>query len=295
MGFPGGAMATLVSASRFSAAALARFVIAAAVAALAASSESSAQAPEPIRSLADEVPRILAQMQNLVARERMTQIVYDTASERVVRRRVLASDYQIAPLDAEPDALWEFRFVREVDGRPVPGADRQIEDFLRLRDRASLEERMRVTELGLARSLPGCYWHNLTLVLRAFEGPNVEQFEWRRRGDSWLFEQVRGPGIPDNAFDPRSARHYPHGSLTLSRGSLSRVDFEWTSGGLVTSVAMDFTPPAEPDRIPRPLKYVARTHAASSSRPLSQTTFEYGDYRRFGVQTESAAAPPGAL
>ncbi len=263
------------------------------VAGLLLAGPASAQSPEPIRELSRQVSRILAQMQNLVARERMTQIVYDTSSERVIRRRVLSSDYQIAPLDAEPDALWEFRFVREVDGRAVPGAERGPEDFLRLRSRASLEERMRVTELGRSRSLPGCYWHNLTLVLRAFEGGNVDQFEWRRRGPAWLFEQVRGPGIPDNGFDPRSPRHYPHGSLEIADGSLRRVDFEWTSGGLVTSVAMDFTPPEDPDRIPKPLKYVARTRQASGPRPLSQTTFEYGDYRRFGVSTETATAPPG--
>lgn len=249
-----------------------------------------ASVPEPVRELAKDVPRIFSELENLVARERMTQIVFDSVSDRVVRRRVLVSDYQIAPLEEEPDAPWEFRFVREIDGRPVPGADRQLEDFLRLRHRDSREERMRITNLGLSSSLPDCYWHNLTLTLRAFAGGNADNFEWTPLHGGWAFEQVRGPGIPQNHFDPRSPRHYPKGSILFQDGAVSKLQLEWTSEGLVTSVALEFTRPAEPDLIPRPLRYVAKKRSASSTRTLVQTTFEYGGYRRFGVRTEGVPA-----
>jgi hypothetical protein len=252
---------------------------------------AAAAPPEDIRAFASDVPRVFSELENLVAREMMTQLVYDTASDRIVRRRVLVSDYQIAHLEEDPAVAWEFRFVREVDGKPVAGASHQLDDFLRLRHRDSREERMRITNLGLASSLPDCYWHNLTLVLRAFSGENADNFQWRSLRNGWAFEQVRGPGIPQNHFDPRSPRHYPKGSMTFEEGSLSRLQLEWSSDGLVTSVQLDFSRPVEPDLIPRPLKYVARKRREGSPRTLVQTTFEYDDYRRLGVSSEQTSRP----
>jgi len=207
---------------------------------------------------------------------------------------VIISDYQIAHLEGDPDALWEFRFVREVDGRTVPGADQQIENFLRLRHRDAREERMRIASLGLSRSLPGCYWHNLTLLLRAFQGGNVENFAWRQGRDVWLFEQVRGPGIPEDLLDPASPRHYPRGSLAFSAGPLSRLELEWAASSLLTTASLEFTKPEAPDFIPRPKRYVVRKRLASSIRPSVQTTFEYGEYRRFSVRSEGETRSPGS-
>jgi hypothetical protein len=258
---------------------------------LGAAIPAAAAPPEDVRAFASDVPRVFSELENLVARERMTQLVFDAASDRIVRRRVLVSDYQIAPLEEDPTTPWEFRFVREVDGKPVPGASRQLEDFLRLRHRDSREERMRITMLGLSSSLPDCYWHNLTLVLRAFTGDNADNFDWRPLRNGWAFEQVRGLGIPQNHFDPRSPRHYPKGTLSFEEGSLSRLQLEWSSDGIVTSAQLDFSRPVEPDRIPRPLKYVARKRREGSTRTLVQTTFEYADYRRFGVSSEQTTRP----
>ncbi len=274
-------------ARRFAAAALA------AVLWVAPSGARAAQAtPEPVRALALEIPSVLAEFENLVARERMTQVLFDTVADRPSRRRVIVSDYQIAPLDEDPSVLWEFRFVREVDGKPVAEADREMQDFLRLRHRDSKEERIRITNLGLSKSLPGCYWHNLSLILRAFEGSNVENFEWTRRGAiTWSFEQVRGFGIPQDLFDPRSPRHYPRGSISFAGGALSRLDLEWPADKFVTSVSLEFTPREPPASLPRPLRYVAKRRLASSQRALIQTTYEYGDYRRFSVQSESQTNP----
>lgn len=271
--------------------ALLRVAIAATALGVLASRPVPALPPEPIRAFASEVPRVFSELENLVARERMTQLVYDSANDRVVRRRVLVSDYQIAPLEEDPTVPWEFRFVREIDGKAVPGADRQLDDFLRLRHRDSREERMRITNLGLSSSLPDCYWHNLTLVLRAFQGENADNFEWRPLRSGWAFEQVRGPGIPQNHFDPRSPRHYPKGALTFEEGSLSKLQLEWTSDGMVTSVQLEFSRPVAPDFIPRPLKYVAKKRREASARTVVQTTFEYGDYRRFGVRSEETTRP----
>ncbi|MEO8431067.1 MAG: hypothetical protein ABI592_06115 [Acidobacteriota bacterium] len=258
----------------------------------AAASSAADSAPEPVRVLAAEIPSILQEFENLVARERMTQVLFDASANRPARRRVIVSDYQIAPLEEDPNVLWEFRFVREVDGKRIADADTRMQDFLRLRHRDSREERTRITNLGLSRSLPGCYWHNLSLILRAFEGENSGNFDWTRSGgDTWRFEQVRGLGIPQDLFDPRSPRHYPHGSVSFSGGALSRLDLEWPSDRFVTSVSLEFTPREPPANLPRPLKYVAKRRLASSQRALIQTTFEYDDYRRFSVQSESQTSP----
>lgn len=267
-------------------------VAAAALLAFPAARARAEAPPEPVRALSLEVPNILAEFENLVARERMTQVLFDAVANRPSRRRVLVSDYQIAPLEEDPNVLWEFRFVREVDGKPVAGADQQMQDFLRLRHRDSREERLRITNLGLAKSLPGCYWHNLALILRAFEGPNVENFDWAARGEnSWRFEQVRGLGIPQDLFDPRSARHYPHGSISFAGGALSRLDLEWSADRFVTSVSLEFTPRQPPADLPRPLRFVAKRRLTSSQRALIQTTYDYDDYRRFSVQSESQTNP----
>jgi hypothetical protein len=276
-----------VSARRTGAALIAGLAIAIAVL-------SYEPVPGPLRDFSRDIPRIFSELENVVARERMTQAIFDSTSDRIFRRRVIVSDYQIAHLEEDPEALWEFRFVNEVDGKAVAGAGQQIENFLRLRHRDAREERQRITNLGLAASLPGCYWHNLTLVLRAFQGDNVENFSWRRSRDLWLFEQVRGLGIPQDLFDPGSPRHYPRGSVAFSEGSLSHLDLEWTANGIVTTISLEFARPQSPDDVPLPKKYVARRRAASSRRIAVETTFEYGDYRHFRVRTESETKSPGS-
>ena len=254
---------------------------------------SSGGPPPGVVAVSREVGRITSGLSDYVATERMTQMLMDPKADRVRRQQVLVSDYQIAPLEEDANALWEFRFVRQIDGKPVPGADRQIEDFSRLRHKDAKEERLAITKLGLSRSLPGCYWHNLTLTLLAFAGRNVENFSWDGEGDVWRFEQVRGPGIPEDVFNPRSARAYPRGTLTLSKGSLSRLELEWASGDLVTSVALEFSPSAEPGGIPLPSRYVAKRRIAGASRKtVVETDFEYSGYRRFNVATETST--PGS-
>jgi hypothetical protein len=250
--------------------------------------------PGPVRDFSREIPGIFSKLENVVARERMTQVIFDTTSDRIFRRRVIVSEYQIAHLEEDPEALWEFRFVSQVDGKAVPGASQKIEDFLRLRHRDAREERQRITILGQAVSLPGCYWHNLTLILRAYEGSNVENFSWKQSGGRWLFEQVRGLGIPQDFFDPGSPRHYPRGSLAFSAGALSRLDLEWTANGLVTTISLEFSKPKAPDDIPLPKRYVAKRRTATSLLTAVQTTFEYGDYRRFEVRSETEIKSPGS-
>jgi len=263
------------------------------IAALALSTALSAIAapkplPDGIRAFAEQVPRITAQLQDYVATERMTQRVMDARADRVARKQVLVSDYQVAPLEEDPSVLWEFRFVRSIDGKAVPGADRQIEDFLRLRHKNAAEERMSIAQLGVSKSLPGCYWHNLTLVLQAFGGANAENFDWKGDGDRYSFEQVRGLGIPEDVFDPQSPRHYPKGSLVFSGGTLSRLEMEWSTRELVTVVVLEFTPAGEPGSAPRPSRYEAKRRllAGMTQKTLVETVFEYRDYRRFSVSTE---------
>jgi hypothetical protein len=274
----------------------ARVVVFALAAGLAVSAEARADeaVPGPVRDFSRQMPGIFSGLENVVARERMTQLIFDTTSDRVFRRRVIVSEYQIAHLEEDPEALWEFRFVSQVDGKAVPGASQKIEDFLRLRHRDAREERQRITNLGESVSLPGCYWHNLTLILRAFEGANIENFSWRGSGSRWLFEQVRGLGIPQDFFDPNSPRHYPRGSLVFSGGALSLLDLEWTANGLVTTISLEFTKPQTRDDIPLPKRYVARRRSATSLRTEVQTTFEYGNYRRFQVKSESEIRTPGS-
>ena len=250
--------------------------------------------PDKIRAFAQQIPRIILQLQDYVATERMTQMIMDPRADRAMRKQVLLSDYQIAPLEEDPSVLWEFRFVRAIDGKPVPGSERQIDDFFRLRHRDAREERLSIAELGLSRSLPGCYWHNLTLVLQAFADPNVEDFDWKGEGDRWVFEQIRGFGIPEDLFDPKSPRHYPKGSLVFSKGSLSHLELEWPSGAVVNAVTFDFSPSAEADPIPRPARYVAKKRVAGTrSKTLVETIFEYSDYRRFSVTTDPRTSTSG--
>jgi len=243
--------------------------------------------PDGVLAVSRQVGRIASGLQDYVATERMTQKVMDSRADRVMRKQVLVSDYQIAPLEEDANALWEFRFVREIDGKPVPGADRQIEDFARLRHKDAKEERLAITKLGMSRSLPGCYWHNLTLMLLAFSGGNVENFDWKGDGDRWTFQQVRGLGIPENLFDPKSFRHYPKGSLTIANGALSRLEIEWPAADLITTVTLEFTPPAESGAIPLPSRYVAKKRISGpTQKTVVETDFEYNGYRRFSVTTE---------
>jgi hypothetical protein len=243
--------------------------------------------PDPVLAFARSIPRITSAMQDYVATETMTQRVMDPVADRPMRKTVLVSDYQIAPLDEDPAVLWEFRFVREADGKPVPGADRQIEDFFRLRSADAREERARIAKIGQSRSLPGCYWHNLTLLLQGFQGGNVLSFDWTPEGEGgFRFQQARGRGIPEDLFDPRSPRHFPTGKVTLAGGALSRLEISWASGETVTDVTLEFAPP-DADGVIHPARYVARRRLAGPGHKTAlETIFEYSGYRKFTVTTE---------
>jgi hypothetical protein len=251
--------------------------------------------PPAVRSFSASLPRLFEEFERLVAREEMRQEAIDPRASRTLRRRILVSDYQIARLERDPNALWEFRFVREVDGKPVPGAERQLADFLRLRHRDTRAERLSIVDLARGQSLPNCYWHNLTLVLFAYTEPHLENFRWRARGDRYEFEQVRGLGIPDDFFDVASTRHYPTGALTLGgpNSSLSSLELRFPTRD--TEVVMTLTFAAQRDsQTPMPARYVVERKRASTGRTLFRTTIEYSNYRRFTVTTEEETSRDGS-
>jgi hypothetical protein len=207
-------------------------------------------------------------------------------NQTVFRHQILVSDFQIAHLGEDPDALWEFRFVRSVDGKALD-TDRQIQDFFRLRQPDAAAERRSVVALAREHSLPGCYWHNLTLTLLAFAPEILDDFAWTPKGKGFAFRQVRGLGIPEDLFDPSSPRHFPSGTLELAADGVSpaHLDIEWTSRESRLLVKMDFSPPAKPGEIALPRRYVAAHERLSSGKIVDRTTFEYSDFRRFTVTT----------
>ena len=249
--------------------------------------------PDAVRAFSREIPGFFEELERIVAREEMRQEAMDPLAARPLRRRTLVSDYQIAPLAEEPGALWEFRFVREVDGKPVPGAAREFQDFLRLRHKDSREERMKIVELARTKSLDGCYWHNLTLAMMAFSEPFVENYRWRGSGNRYEFEQVRGPGIPEDVFDPASPRHYPTGAIAFSgpAGQLSEIDLRFPTRDTVVEMRLFFARSAVA-RAPLPSQYVVERKRASTMRTLLKTTLEYTGYRRFTVTSEEKTTVP---
>jgi hypothetical protein len=259
-----------------------------------ATAAPSVEVPKEVRDFSRALPSYFARLEGVIATETTTQTVLNdtTGNGTVQRKRTLVSDYQIAHLGENPAALWEFRFVRSVDGQKLPDVDRKIEDFFRLRHPSAEAERRSIVDLAVGRSLPGCYWHNITLVLLAFgEGPN-ENFEWTRRGNDFLFRQVRGLGIPEDLFNPKSPRHYPSGALTIDRDGHSpeRLELEFRTGVRRVRMRLEFSPPSPPELISLP-----RTYEVDSDRvtmmgfnPETRIHYEYSDIRRFSVSTEEA-------
>lgn len=253
--------------------------------------------PPAVLAFSRSLPRLFDEFERVVAREEMRQEIMDTRSDRTARRRVLASDYQIARLEKDPDALWEFRIVREVDGRIVRGADWRLDDFLRLRHADARAERLSIVDLARTQSLPGCYWHNVALVLIAFTEPYVGDFRWRGREERYEFEQVSGLGIPEDFFDPSSMRHYPRGVLILGGpgGPLRSLELRFTAKDTSVAMSLAFARQGTSD-LPMPLRFDIERRAASTGasgetlrspgRTLNRTTIEYSHYRRFTVTME---------
>lgn len=255
---------------------------------------NAAAPPTEVALFARGVPGYFARLEEYVAKEITTQHMMNESNGTVLRHRVLESDLQIAHLGEDPATLWEFRFVRSVDGRKLD-AERQMDDFFRLRHPSAAAERRSVVALAIDKSLPGCYWHNLTLTLLAFGPEIVGDFEWERRGDRFAFRQVRGLGIPENLFDPASPRHYPKGTMTFDRagGWLSRLDLEWTTGERRVRLTMTFSPPAEPGGIALPRRYEAVHERLSTGLVTDRTTCDFSLFRRFTVTT-GESTPDGA-
>ena len=253
----------------------------------AAGEPAQEAAPPAVVAFSRSLPRLFEEFESVVAREEMGQETIDVRAARTLRRRILVSDYQIARLEEDPDALWEFRFVREVDGKAVDGGDRQFQDFLRLRHPDARAERLWIVEIARSQSLPGCYWHNLTLALFAFTEPNLANFRWRAKGTRYEFEQVRGLGIPEDLFNPSSTRHYPKGALSFngSGSTLSSLELRFPTGATQVVITLTFALQGV-SPFPMPAHYVVERKRAETGRTLFRTTVEYSNYRRFTVTTE---------
>jgi hypothetical protein len=205
---------------------------------------------------------------------------------RPADRRTLVSDYQVAHLDTDPSALWEFRFVRMIDGRKVRDFDRRLSDFFLLRSANAREERIRLARLAFERSLPFCYWHNLTLALQAFGEAQLSDYEWRATARGAKFRQVRGLGVSEDFFDPRSRRHYPSGEIVLDAEShrISRLTLEFPFQGDLVQASLRFAPaPPRGEVLPR--EYDVARFRRQSGEVVTRTTFRYSEYRRFSVET----------
>jgi hypothetical protein len=259
----------------------------AAAAALLAAAGARAQVPPEVTAFSRDVPEMLSRLGDVVAREEMIQTIFNDRTGGLLRRRVLISDYQVAHLEEAPKAFWEFRFVREVDGRPLD-TEHQIADFFRLRHRSAQAERRAIVDLAIGKSLPGCYWHNLTLALLAFEEPSLDNFRWSGEGRSFRFEQVRGRGIPEDFFDPQSFRYYPRGSIHLSKDGRwpARVEIDYQAGGLWIRARLRFSEPGPDGEPPLPSSYEVESFRFSTRLPLTRTNLSYSDYRSFSVTTE---------
>jgi hypothetical protein len=263
------------------------------LAASASAAPPLAEPPGPVVAFSKTLPAYFAELDNYVASERTVQQVMREDTAIVFRSRVLESDYEVAHLGEDPSALWEFRFVRAADGKKVD-AERQMSDFFRLRQPSAAAERRSIVELARQKSLPGYYWHNLTLTLLAFDAETLGDFDWTARSGQFAFRQTRGPGIPEDLFDPASPRHYPEGMITFDPkgGWLSRLYLEWTGGERRARITMKFSPPAAPGRIALPLRYEAVHERRTSGAVVDRTTFDYSNFRRFTVTTDQVEGSP---
>ncbi len=207
----------------------------AAATSLAADTAAPPPVPDEIRAFARNLPDYFSKLEDIIATETITQTLLNdtTGNATVQRRRVLVSDYQIAHLGENPAALWEFRFVRSVDGQKLPDVDRKIEDFFRLRHPSAAAERRSIVDLAVGQSLPGCYWHNLTLVLLAFgEGP-VENFDWTAKRQPVSFPAGARPRNPGGSLQPEISPSLSFGRAhDFSRRPLSRTARHGVSHGL---------------------------------------------------------------
>ena len=265
------------------------------VGAARAESPAPSSAPAAVAAFSRAILPYFTRLEDFVATEKITQDVMRDSNQTVLRHQVLLSDFQIAHLGEDPDALWEFRFVRSVDGKPLD-TDRQIQDFFRLRQPNAAAERRSIVALAREHSLPGCYWHNLTLTLLAFTPSIVDDFDWKAKSEGrFAFRQARGLGIPEDLFDPASERHYPSGTLDLAADGRSpaHLELEWTSRESRLRVKMDFSPPAKEGDIALPRRYVAVHERLSSGALMDRTTFGYSDFRKFTVTTDTETSKPG--
>jgi hypothetical protein len=254
-------------------------------AALTVGTAGAQTVPERVRDFSERLPALHAALENLVAREEITQ--EELEHGRIVKRRVLICDYQVAHLENDPKALWEFRFVREVDGRKLADFDRRISDFFLLRFPDAAHERLSLARLPVEYSLPGCYWHNLTLALDAFAPDLLHEFEFMGEGDHVVFRQTDGPGIPEDFFDPSSPRHRPEGTMDfVPEGWLSRLVLTFPSGNGRVRIELSFSAPAPPENVILPREYVVTRIRCSDEAAVNRTIYRYTDYRRFSVETE---------
>jgi hypothetical protein len=229
-------------------------------------------------------------MANFLARETMHQELFGPRNGSVARRRVIVADYQISHLLEEPESLWEFRFVQSVDGHARPGVDEEIARLASLRHASATEERRQIAENARRESLPGCAWHNLGLVLLAFREPYLPYFDWKQKGDHFEFRQSRGPGIPEDFFDPQSPRHYPTGELGLAAdGSVSRLDMRYESQEYNVRMRFSFAPPAAgAPSMPRRAEVRSYRPSSMGEALESRLISDFTDYREFQVTTDES-------
>lgn len=267
------------------------FAVAALCAGLAGVAPAATPPPDPVVVFSRGLPRFFEQLGGLVASERMTQTLISERDATIARKRLIESDFEVSHLAEDPTMLWEFRFVKTVDGKPS-GAERAIEDFFRLRQPDAAAERGQIVALAMGKSLPGCYWHNLTLMLLAFGEANLGNFEWKPFAGGWAFRQVRGAGISENLYDPSAARHYPDGLLKLSPdGTWARsLEMTFVTGPRVAHVVLTFSPPAAPGEPALPLRYQAAHENLLTRFAVDRAVFEYSNFRKFTVSTQEAPA-----
>jgi hypothetical protein len=248
------------------------------------------ETPGAVVRLSVSLPGYFSQMQNYVAQENIHQEIMEPRNGTLARKRDLTTDFQIDHLVEEPSALWEFRFVRAIDGKQRPEVDAEIATFASLRHASARAERQHIVDLAMSESLPGCYWHNLNLVLLALRQEFLGYFDWTDRGDHFEFRQVRGPGIPEDFFNSKSLRHYPSGQLWLTPDGLgvSRLDLQFDSVDHLVRVSMGFAPPsAGMPVLPKHHEVRSYRRTRTGGALEARTTYDYSSYRRFEVTVDT--------